>query len=239
MSDVICLLKQRGVSFRQLSALDDSGQLINIAVDLGTQTSLRLILSILSSEELCLADVARRSYRHYNGFDRIELFPVSYLGYGVRLHIWWFDERSNEEHIHTHPWDFASLIVVGTLTFEQYAEDYEGEEFFAHYYDHPTTSPNYVLRPGEWTKLKKTFEASLVRGCSYVARRPFIHRVAKMSEATTATLMVHGPEHNYPTRIFVKKPLAETNNATFSTNRFTPQQVLERLQRLLRVLNEN
>jgi hypothetical protein len=239
MSDIIHLLKQSGISFRQLGALDDSDQLVHIAASLGSSTSLRLMLSILTNEERCLADVARRSYRHYNGFDRFELFPASHLGYGARLHIWWLDETSSGEHIHTHPWDFASLIVAGSLTFEQYTEDGEGEEFFVHYYDRPVSRPNYVLRPAGWVRLKKTFEASLVRNSSYVARRPFVHRVNKMPGITTATLMVHGAEIDYPTRIYVKQPLDGIDNATFPVKRFTPQQVLERLQQLVRVLDEN
>lgn len=237
MSDLIHTLKQGGLSLRELSASEDSGQYIGIVSDLGTETSLRRLLSILSNDQLCLTEVARQSYKHHNGYDRIELFPPSYLGYGVRLHIWWSDERSDKEHIHTHPWDFASSIILGTLNFEQFAEDSEGEDFFVNYYDRPTAKTSYVLRSGGVGKLKKTFGAALVSGCSYVARRPFIHRVDKTPNVNTATIMVHGPELDYPTRIFTKEPLAGNNSVIFSAERFTPKQILERVKRLQTALN--
>src|SRR5688572_28976068 len=79
---------------------------------------IRLIDELLDSESL-LGEVAARSYRHVNLFDKIVLVGNSDpSAYRLTFHLWlppYTDPELRQELIHEHRFDFWSTILTGTL----------------------------------------------------------------------------------------------------------------------------
>ncbi|GAA2824308.1 hypothetical protein [Kribbella solani] len=79
---------------------------------------------VLDDPEL-LAEVAARSYRHQNGFDKIILFEDA-AGALIKLDVWWGDNTGWGE-IHNHRFDFSSIVLHGTLRTRHYLRTEPGD----------------------------------------------------------------------------------------------------------------
>jgi hypothetical protein len=90
---------------------------------------LRQSLEALLGDEEELAQVAKRSAFHANGFAKV----VLHLGVdcGVRLHVWSPRHRpgSTPPNPHGHRWEFASWVVTGALREVRYTEAPAGKLF--------------------------------------------------------------------------------------------------------------
>lgn len=88
---------------------------------LNVYSAARIIREILDSSQ-GLEDIARRSYTHSNGFDKITLISNGKPEFKLRLHIWWPRGRSeqNTELIHNHRWFFTSTTLCGSVQVETF-----------------------------------------------------------------------------------------------------------------------
>lgn len=105
--------------------------------DLFTKEVLIHLLQEIVEDPESLARIARRSYAHSLGFNKIILIedwkqhffeenvPPGKHGYDIRLHIWW-PKRAQEKSIataeskHEHKWDFTSRIITGGFENHRY-----------------------------------------------------------------------------------------------------------------------
>ncbi len=162
---------------------------------------IRIIDELLGDPDDLIA-VSSRSYRHDNGFDRIEIVSSVDPEYALRLHVWWGSETSVKERIHGHPWEFASMVIAGELQFEQFIEAPSGKPVSVFYYSRPVAKGVYTLTPAGEAHLKPILRASMPRGTRYGARREMLHRVWTEPGRDTVTLMLHGKGEAYPSRVF-------------------------------------
>jgi hypothetical protein len=201
----ISLGQVRGWLDRRLYGADSvANDLESILEEFVSQWPVTDLLNTFVNNSDELNALGARTYRHDNGFDRIELF--SSMGkYGLRLHIWWGDVGAKRERVHSHPWDFASKVLTGLLEFEQFVESRLGEEVDAFEYAEPDGGDTYKLAPGGTARLRRIMRMALPAGASYCADHQLLHRVWTAPGQTTATLMLHGRGIAYPSRVFVEK----------------------------------
>ena len=92
---------------------------------LNRDSAIKIVQDILSTPELVQA-IARRSYRHTLGFDKLVLLDPGVtltdgsrgFGFHLRLHIWWPGSNSGVpvvEGMHEHTFDFVSTVLAGAI----------------------------------------------------------------------------------------------------------------------------
>src|SRR5580692_3858865 len=86
-------------------------------------TPLAALLELIRRDRSSLAELASCSYRHRNGFDKIVLGSAGSRGMKLVLHVWPLSDLPYHDHIHSHRWDFASVVLAGTLQLDMYQTD--------------------------------------------------------------------------------------------------------------------
>lgn len=181
----------------------------------------RMIERILGNPGL-LADVASRSYRHVNHYDKIVLVGSDKLhGYRLTFHLWnppYEEKELKKESIHDHRFNFWSMILTGVLTSENFTESVGGD-LLRHYRYIPENRNvrNFYQFIGE-TRLLKTEPARREGGESYYQPSPGIHRVV-LPSSMTCTLVLRGPRQRAFTNVFrTDHPKVDTyvNNSMYS-----------------------
>jgi hypothetical protein len=190
---------------------DESPLTVNSNLDLVSRLAnhdylIPLLREIISDPPL-LAEIASRSYRHVNYFDKIVLVDSPRPdGYRLTLHLWvppFTDKELTKESLHDHRFSFWSAIVVGTLSSEDFIESSSGQ-IMQHYQYVPEEragdSRNFYKFIGDTRLLKaKTLQRSA--GESYF--QPFfgVHRVL-LPNSLSCTLVLRGPRKKTFTNTF-------------------------------------
>jgi len=174
-----------------------------------------LLESLLDSEELL--EVARRSNRQQNGFEKLVLVSPAHRLYRLRFHIW--NPRSggnNQEDEHNHSWEFASTVLSGCLNQQFFIESDSGEARFKHRFinqhlqPQPTPYQNGYVNAetlGQ-VRLKRVHEVNLASGSNYILTPEVIHRITNLSDVPSSTLFLHGPFQKSDSDVYTKIPLA-------------------------------
>ena len=192
-----------------------------IRSDLG---SVAALLHSITSDRTLAAEVSRRSYSHSNGFAKLVVQINDESGFRLRLHVWPADDRhrSGYEDIHTHRWPFASIVLGGAITVEQFREVDD--------FDQPDTvvcnrlvyeaaaAPARVrtLRTEGKQALQIVGSPLYPAGTVYFCDTNLLHRVARASDGTTATLMVAGAATGNDALVYQdvnREPLVNTDEA--------------------------
>jgi hypothetical protein len=170
------------------------------------EQALALLRQVLADAAL-LGEVAARSYRHVNLFDKIVLVGNNKpQGYRLTLHLWtppYTQEENGAELIHEHRFNFWSAILLGTMSSENYEKANCGRPYrryrytpeaarslaFCDFYEFCGNTTLNVIAPG-----KKT------AGESYYLAAPRIHRIVLPQDTTTCSMVLRGPrqrEYSY------------------------------------------
>jgi hypothetical protein len=162
-----------------------------------------------------VAAVADQCYFHTNGFERIVL--VNDRDFRIRCHIWSEDKRSEfGEGVHNHTWDFASLVVAGTLVTELYAPDPSQDESFYYYrsvHDGRRYQYDFVQRTG----LRKTLEIEMPAGTRYRLSHDILHRVVAPT-GDAATVVVTGSFVTTGSDVYTHAPIDHSRQEYVATH---------------------
>jgi hypothetical protein len=173
---------------------------------------LRAALAELRGDPRLLNEVAGRSYWHANGFAKVVLHAGD--AFGVRLHIWPANHppgrgdrpRVGGENPHNHRWDFASLLLTGTLREAQFsvADPTDGGTVRYMQCHYGREDGRTYLRPSEVTSLRG--EGTVVRGAGSidVVPRTATHVVAPVGADPVMTVVVQGPRTAEPVPVYVR-----------------------------------
>jgi len=173
--------------------------------------------------------IAARSYTHDNGFDRISLCIGGRIAYELRLHIWRGGQSDTRERLHSHPWNFGSTVLAGTLHVEQYEENHTGDRHNIFLYPRPVDGQDYRLVAAGEAHLSPLLRMQLPTGAIYTARNTMIHRAWGDPQSTTVTLMLRGPGNAYPSRVFDTRSTEVVSSLLHKIPRFQPAVVAEKL----------
>jgi hypothetical protein len=211
-------------------------ELEKVLSDLTSRWRMPDVFRAIAADEHVLAAISKRSYRHLNGFDRIELLSSINPEYGLRLHIWWGDCEHGKERVHGHPWNFASVILTGALRIEQFVEAETGNQVEFCNYERPDGRDAYTLTPSGTATLRLIVRSALAANSHYYADHRIIHRVWADPGLPSASLMLHGKATAYPSRVFLlsgRKELATENHRRLSFDAGALRSALERVGELL------
>jgi len=154
---------------------------------------LPLLLDVTRADPERFYAVARASYRHRNGFDKIVLASPPGSSLKLVLHLWEHGDLDGEiDHIHNHRWDFASIVLRGTLQYELYKSDPRGTRYSKLQYQRLPRSRSYELAPCGSMTVSAQATANLTTGSTYTWDATLLHRAWAAPGHKTATLIVQG-----------------------------------------------
>jgi hypothetical protein len=173
---------------------------------------MHLLRTILASDER-LADIASRSYRHANGFDKIVLSTDRSTGEKLRLHVWWPTDGAFEENIHNHRWDFATYILSGGYRTDFFLRSHTGRRLFEYRYRPVGAEEHYSLEPRGRVALEQVYSAVLSAGTSYTLDGGVLHRVLVDRQHFTMSLVVQSGATMEATSVFSPTRLQSDHSA--------------------------
>lgn len=159
----------------------------------------------LTADAPAVAEIAKRSYWHPNGFAKIVLHTGVEPEFRVRLHVWPPSETPSrgESNPHSHRWEFASHALAGTgMHMVEFAETAVGGKPFRRYrYGADPANPAALVADGEaW--LKRRAVPHVQRGDVYTCDTAVVHTVRPIDGALTATVVVQGPRRTPATVVY-------------------------------------
>ena len=162
----------------------------------------------LAADEAAVAEIAKRSYWHPNGFAKIVLHTGVEPEFRVRLHVWPRSETPSrgESHPHRHRWEFASHVLAGTgMHMVEFAETAEGGKPFRRYrYGTDPANPAALAADGE-VRLKRRAVPHVQGGDVYTGDTAVVHTVRPVDAGLTATVVIQGPRRT-PTTVVYCEP---------------------------------
>jgi hypothetical protein len=167
------------------------------------------LLEACISHDVLWSRIARRAYRHANGFAKFVLYDPAESPFRLRLHVWTGEDAQRQlqedQNVHGHRWNFGSAVIAGPgLHIEEFAATQAGGE--------PYRSYAYRSRQGadshrgaelavEGAELAPVGRALLRPSASYAmgtygtytCHVDTLHTARAASGELTATLVVQGP----------------------------------------------
>lgn len=162
----------------------------------------------LVADQAAVAEIAKRSYWHPNGFAKIILHTSVDPEFRIRLHVWPRSETPSrgESNPHSHRWEFASYVLAGTgMHMVEFAEAAEGGKPYRRYrYGVDPANPAALLSDGE-VRLKRCGVPHVQKGDIYACDTSVVHTVRPIDAGLTATVVVQGPRRT-PTTVVYCEP---------------------------------
>jgi hypothetical protein len=191
------------------------------------------LIKIALSNKANLATIARNSYSHIYGFDKIVLISSSSPHYCLRLHVWWGDSIASIENAHNHRWDFASNLLLGRYCIDIYTDTLKGESMNVYNCYTPKQGKCYRIEFLGQKLLQKTHSIELSQGSVYQLSYFVIHRVLQSALEPTISLVLQGPARKAAFQMY-----SDINVSTmpFPARRFSVKEVRNKLEKILTLL---
>lgn len=153
--------------------------------------ALRSSLSEGRANAVYVTDACHRSYKHPNGFIKLEL-ARSQL-WVLRLHVWFAAVPIERNDLHDHRGFFVSHIMQGCIKNEEFAPcGTDGLTRYLKYRDSLVDSVHRLTEAGEQT-LALHESITYTKGVTYLLGRDIIHRTTPQLPFPTVTLVLEGP----------------------------------------------
>jgi hypothetical protein len=147
-------------------------------------------LTALHSDVAACENLAQSSAANNNGFIKIRLAKAAQSKPDLRLHIWPSGGRT-ATNIHTHPWDFSSLTLSGSLDHDIYRRA-EGQSHDVFRYETKNEQDMRTYDMGK-SDLELSMTVRTNPGSIVTYNRKTIHRIRKESESAAISLVVRQP----------------------------------------------
>jgi len=191
---------------------------LRLVSELGHTDRLEILLRHILSDTSTVQQIAGRSYRHVNHFDKIVLIDsIDPTAYRLTLHLWsppYTASEMIEELIHDHRFNFWSRVLVGSLESVPYTRDPSGA-IYRHfqYLPEDRTSTSFYKFFGE-TRLMQGENVIRPIGTAYFLSFDNIHRVLLPNASLQCTLVLRGPRQRVTSNIFnTSYPKADVQTA--------------------------
>jgi hypothetical protein len=130
------------------------------------------------------------AYLHPNGFVKIRV-ATRPGEWSVRLHLW--NQSEEESHAHSHRWDFASRLLIGSLSTKKY-EITSGAGGYTTFFCRRTQEDGYLLEDRGPCTIYLCDAQTHHRGKSYFQDHQFLHTVATATVPPIVTAVVQGSD---------------------------------------------
>lgn len=184
-------------------ALRSADEPLSALTTLRATSPLAALLKQIRRDRSSLAELASCSYRHRNGFDKIVLASAGNGGMKLVLHVWPLSDLPCQDHIHDHRWDFASVVLAGTLKLDMYQRDQVGEAYTLMRYRSLPGPGNCALELDGTMVVSAHASVTMTTGSSYSWSADVLHRAYGLPGQLTATLIVQGPARRSDTSVLV------------------------------------
>jgi hypothetical protein len=203
---------------------------------LNVYSAAQIVREILNNSQ-ALGDIARMSYTHSNGFDKITLISNGKPEFKLRLHIWWPRRRSeqNTELIHNHRWLFTSTTLCGSAQVETFTEKDSGEPMCRHeYFPRDDALEKYDLKFVGLSRLASDLMVKLTPGSTYSMGPDLFHRVLWEADLVSMTMFVRWESIRSTAAVFSGSVIEDEQ--ILSVPSFAPDQLRSKLESVLREL---
>ena len=197
----------------------------------------RLIKKVIASDDW-LEAIAKRSYYHVNGFDKLILLQED--NYSLRVHIWWQENRKEtREDVHNHRWDFISGVLVGTSVQELFSlssKEEKGAFEVSHYRYTPQRAHKnfrYQMKNLGPVFLCNKGKKHISSGQVYALKRSELHRVICDYKETTATLVFYTAPYGEGSDVYSNHVTGQKG----AVKKISKEGVKEKLKELLKLYN--
>ncbi|WP_328617887.1 hypothetical protein OHS18_18535 [Amycolatopsis sp. NBC_00355] len=174
----------------------------------GARRAFAAWLRDLAADRAAVAEIAKRSYWHPNGFAKVVLHTSIEPEFRIRLHVWPRSEMPSrgESNPHSHRWEFASHVLAGTgMHMVEFAETSEGGKPYRRYrYGADPADPASLTADGE-VRLRRRGVPHVQSGDVYTCDTSIVHTVRPIDAELTATVVVQGPRRT-PTTVVYCEP---------------------------------
>jgi hypothetical protein len=156
--------------------------------------------------------VAANSYLHENGFYKLVLADSGTPPFKLRLHSWlrWrTDDEIVRENIHNHRWNFATVLVRGAYTFQQFVVRPGGQTYHKYNYSSPGGTGAYCMEYVGSQDLVKVLDMRLGSRCSYEINHTVLHRAVQDENDALLTLMLQGGIKKSKTAVYSVSDLGQ------------------------------
>ena len=179
-----------------------------------------------------LGNLVEKSYLHPNGFDKMVL--ISGEHFNLRLHN--FHPRSvmkPAESIHNHKWEFASSVLSGGYTAQEF-DVHEGDIDKYHYRYAKGEGIKYVSPD----KVSLTKEYQVAPGHSYFMPSDVFHSIRRINDGGCVTVMMTGFTNETTTSVFTDNELAPgEGNIHCGMKQYTAEELTQTLLSIKDKLN--
>lgn len=183
--------------------------LLDLVARIGHSDNVRRLVDAIDRDAKRLVEIANRSFRHTNYFDKIVLLDDEIEStYRLTLHLWrppFTQEEVDDDHIHDHRCDFWSTVLFGVLQSEEFVRSDNGPKFQELTYRPARTDRGVKVNeyvPAGAVGLRRTRVVRHATGATYFLPRERIHRIAISQREPTATLLLRGPHRTASTSLF-------------------------------------
>jgi hypothetical protein len=200
---------------------------------LNARSAARIVSEILRDDEL-LGEVARRSYTHSNGFDKITLISSHEPEFKLRLHMWWPKGRDCQirEFIHNHRWLFRSTVLCGNAYMETFTEKADGYPVYRHvYFPRDDALEKYELRAVGRSRIASDLMSVLAPGSTYSMGPDLLHRVLWTGDRLSVTMLVRWQSVRPTATVF--SPSEIQDRRLLSVPSFSPGRLRTKLARII------
>lgn len=194
----------------------------------------KLIGEILEKEE-ALENIASRSYRHVNHFDKIVLFDDENPEHArLTLHLWrppYTVDETHDELIHDHRFSFWSKVLCGSLrseVFERTEEDGPDTQLYRSFSYCPETADieNFYTHRGD-VRLKVRRYQQTDRDQGYFLKFDTIHRICLPERQAVSTIVLRSPRLRDHSTVY--NTVYPATDVRVRNTFFSPKGVAERL----------
>lgn len=141
----------------------------------------RLLSEILADQER-LEEVARHSYRHQLGFEKI-ILANGVDGGCFRMHFWPTSASARMEDVHSHCASFKSFVVLGGMN-QQIFKLESGAEFVAYSYRFNERLGRSEMSCARDVSLRFLHEVHISEGVEYFVDSKMLHKVVDVIPGT-------------------------------------------------------
>jgi hypothetical protein len=183
------------------------------------------VLSLLEEvmrDRSLIREIAGRSYRHVNHFDKIVLIDSdNEQSYRLTLHLWnppYSETELQDELIHDHRFSFWSTVLTGDLVSENFNRSEKGNVYRQYRYIPEVVTHNFYEFVGE-AMLAKTQPSQRTAGETYYLWYESIHRVILPQTSRVCTMVLRGPRQRNHSNVYnttYPRENTRTANVVFS-----------------------
>ena len=201
-----------------------------VLTKIASSEALRSLLEQLSTNSQDLQTLCQRSYTHPNGYHKLVLLTTETVSvpFELRLHHWFVTRETNRTgDIHTHDWNFASLVLFGQFDSYIYRETPNNTHFHKFRYTRHSKSRYDVTHLG-MIGLELLESNSRTAGESYCQDYRTIHSAMSHFSRGAITLILQGPTLKGFSHIYKKEQQMNTTKKVAALSKLEAQKSLSK-----------